>query len=59
MCVSDDQEVVTAENSKFRKMSHHQTDNSFHHFEFGSNINNIHLATPGEMLHMHQLGVAK
>ena len=26
---------------------------------FGTNLRNIHLATPGEKLHMHQVGAAK
>ena len=33
--------------------------NVFHSCQFGENPNNIHFATPGELLHMHQLGVAK
>ena len=40
-------------------MSHHRTHNVFHDHDFGANVNNIHFATPGECLHMHQLGVAK
>ena len=40
-------------------MSHHPIRNVFHKMNFGTNKNNIHLATPGEKLHMHQLGVAK
>ena len=44
----------------FKSISHHPIDNAFHKLEFGShNPYNIHLATPGECLHMHQLGVAK
>ena len=31
----------------------------FHDREFGANEHNIHLATPGECLLMHQLGSAK
>lgn len=42
----------------FTSISHHRIDNAFHHLEFGCNDNNIHMATPGECLHMHQLGIA-
>ena len=40
-------------------ISHHPIKNAFHSLDFGSNRNNIHLATPGECLHMYQLGIAK
>ena len=44
----------------FKSISHHPIKNAFHRLNFGSaNPYNIHLATPGECLHMHQLGVAK
>ena len=44
----------------FKKCSHHPIDNAFHQLDFGScNPHNIHLASPGECLHMHQLGVSK
>lgn len=39
-----------------KKVSHHPIENCFHDLEFGSNKNNIHFATPGELLHMHQKG---
>ena len=42
-----------------RDVSHHPIENAFHDLDFGANQHNIHLATPGECLHMHQLGVAK
>ena len=45
------------ENSK--RISHHSIHNAFHELNFGYNDHNIHLASPGECLHMHQLGVAK
>ena len=45
--------------AKFQATLHHRIHNAFHYLEFGSNKNNIHMATPGECLHMHQLGVAK
>ena len=45
--------------ARFRRMSHHRMHNVFHQHQFGENPNNIHFATPGELLHMHQLGVAK
>ena len=45
------------ENSK--RISHHSIHNAFHELNFGVNDHNIHLASLGECLHMHQLGVAK
>ena len=42
-----------------KSVSHHPIRNAFHKLDFGCNDNNIHMATPGECLHMHQLGVAK
>ena len=42
-----------------KKCSHHPVNNAFHELNFGANIHNIHLASPGECLHMHQLGVSK
>jgi len=43
----------------FKSISHYPIQNAFHKLDFGSNPNHTHLATPGECLHMHQLGVAK
>ena len=43
----------------FKKRSHHPIHNAFHDLDFGCNPHNIHLASPGECLHMHQLGCAK
>ena len=43
----------------FQKNSHHPVKNAFYKLNFGSNRWNIHLATPAELLHMHQLGCAK
>ena len=43
----------------FKSISHHPIKNVFHRLKFGSNIHGIHLATPGECLHMHQLGGMK
>ena len=43
----------------FKSLSHHPIDNVFHSLEFGANPHNIHFATPGECLHMHQLGAEK
>ena len=43
----------------WKSISHHPLSNAFHDINFGENENGIHLATPGETLHMHQLGVAK
>ena len=50
--ISDDKQYWT-------DVSHHQVRNAFHDLYFGSNKNNIHFATPGECLHMVQLGIAK
>ena len=41
----------------FQSVSHHPIDNAFHDMYFGANKFNIHLATPGECLHMVQKGV--
>ena len=43
----------------FRSNSHHPVKNAFYKLDFGANRWNIHLATPAELLHMHQLGCAK
>ena len=44
-----------------RNNSHHTIigGNVFHDLDFGVNSHGIHLASPGERLHMHQLGCAK
>ena len=53
-------ELVLAGPEACKAISHHPIINAFHRLNFGShNPYNIHLATPGECLHMHQLGVAK
>ena len=41
----------------FKSISHHPIQNAFHKLDFGSNRYNIHLASPGELLHMHQKGM--
>ena len=41
----------------FKSISHHPIQNAFHELEFGANRLNIHLASPGELLHMVQKGV--
>ena len=41
----------------FKSISHHPIQNAFHEIDFGANRFNIHLATPGELLHMVQKGV--
>ena len=46
-------------NNYWKEISHHPVNNIFHRFDFGENPHNIHFATPGECLHMHQLGIAK
>eukprot|EP00536_Pseudo-nitzschia_multiseries_P010908 jgi/Psemu1/27357/gm1.27357_g len=45
----------------FKNVSHHHlyNGNMFYDLDFGENTHNIHLASPGERLHMHQLGCAK
>jgi hypothetical protein len=41
----------------FTGISHHPgIVNAFHNIDMGENICNIHLASPGEILHMHQKG---
>jgi len=54
-----DKNAVNEDKKKFTAMSHHRMINAFHELQFGENKNNIHMATPGECLHMHQLGIAK
>eukprot|EP00536_Pseudo-nitzschia_multiseries_P008981 jgi/Psemu1/21994/gm1.21994_g len=45
----------------FKKVSHHRVHNSntFCDLGFGENPHNIHPSSPGERLHMHQLGCAR
>ena len=43
----------------FQACSHHPINNIFHEIEFWGNKFNIHLATPGECLHICKLGLAK
>eukprot|EP00536_Pseudo-nitzschia_multiseries_P011663 jgi/Psemu1/29635/gm1.29635_g len=45
----------------FKNVSHHRVHkgNVFYDLDFGENPHNIHLASPGERLHMHQLGCTK
>ena len=40
----------------FKSISHHPIRNAFHELDFGANRFNIHLASPGELLHMVQKG---
>eukprot|EP00536_Pseudo-nitzschia_multiseries_P019623 jgi/Psemu1/61899/gm1.61899_g len=44
-----------------KNVSHHRVHNgnAFYDLDFGENPHNIHLASPGERLHMHQLGCTK
>ena len=49
----------TTEANHWRNLSHHNVQNAFYSLDFGSNHHNIHFATPGESLHMLQLGTAK
>ena len=56
----DDYEVpVNISPNHWKSLSHHNVKNSFYNIDFGMNPHNIHLASPGECLHMHQLGNAK
>jgi len=43
----------------FESISHHDIENAFDRLDFGCNVHKIHFATPGELLHMHQLGPEK
>ena len=43
----------------WKEISHHPVANIFHKIDFGDNPYNIHFASPGECLHMHQLGAAR
>ena len=45
----------------FKNVCHYDLSNAnaFYPLDFGANQHSIHLATPGEKLHMHQLGAAK
>eukprot|EP00536_Pseudo-nitzschia_multiseries_P010557 jgi/Psemu1/26302/gm1.26302_g len=45
----------------FKNLSHHRVHNgnAFYALDFGENPHNIHLASPGKRLHMHQFGCAK
>ena len=43
----------------WKNLSHHNVKNAFHSLDFGANIHNTHFASPGESLHMMQLGNAK
>ena len=49
-----DPDVHTA--AYFKSISHHPIRNAFHELDFGANRFNIHLATPGKLLHMVQKG---
>ena len=40
----------------FKGISHYPIYNAFHKLCFGANEHGIHMATPGETLHMHQKG---
>ena len=53
------QQYETTEDDHWKELSHHNVENSFYKIDFGSNHHNIHFATPGESLHMLQLGNAK
>ena len=59
--IPDDFCVLThgMQSNHWKEVSHHPIINAFDCVNFGSNPHKIHFATPGECLHMHQLGVAK
>ena len=42
-----------------KDISHYPVKNAFYDLDFGANKNNIHQGSPGEKLHMLQLGCAK
>jgi hypothetical protein len=53
-----DRENAANNTAYFQSISHHpQLMNAFHFIDMGDNVHNIHLATPGELLHMHQRGM--
>jgi hypothetical protein len=41
----------------FKNISHYPIVNAFHKLDCGANPHGIHLASPGEILHMHQKGM--
>ena len=51
--IEEDPESHGHNHDYFKNISHYPIDNAFHHLYFGANGRNIHLATPGELLHMH------
>ncbi|CAJ1948161.1 unnamed protein product [Cylindrotheca closterium] len=51
-----DPTVADHDKAYFQERSHYILVNAFHDICFGANMCNIHLATPGETLHMHQKG---
>ena len=55
----EDIRASTNTDEALNEISHHPIRNVFHDMDFGCNEHNIHLASPGEKLHMHQLGTAK
>jgi hypothetical protein len=52
-----DRQLATHNLDYFQSISHYPIDNAFHKLDFGNNPYNIHLASPGELLHMHQKGM--
>jgi hypothetical protein len=52
-----DREHASNNQDYFHSVSHHMIVNAFHTINMGENIYNIHLALPGELLHMHQKGM--
>ena len=55
----EDVNMMTKSDEALAENSYHPIRNVFHDMDFGVNKHNIHLASPGEKLHMHQLGSAK
>ena len=43
----------------WQKISHHPVKNAVDELHHGDNVQKTHLGTPGEVLHMHQLGAMK
>ena len=58
--IDDFRLMPTNDKDYWRGISHHPINNAFDDLEFGClNTHGIHLATPGECLHMCQLGCTK
>ena len=52
-----DKELSANNLAYFKSISHYPIQNAFHKLDCGVNPHGIHLASPGELLHMHQKGM--